>query len=298
MTLKRENFIPDEGEGGDTPPPPPPRPRYRPPVGIPEVAGPRREATMASLLLHIALIVIVLLPPIWVSRQIDAVQQRGPKGDGRAGGGGGGNNGTGGAERIRFLSVPEPGTPPMVIPDQIPPPIPPPPKEEKPPEPPKPPPPPVQEQKLTADTASKGAVQPQSIEQGVGGGAGKDGSAGSGVGSGGGTGSGVGTGKGSGVGSGTGAGNDDSEIYPPSVIALPILPLPVPKKVRPYKMVAYFEVDTLGNATLLDFNPSNDRGYNKRIREMLSEIRFRPAVMRSGRAVLDTAIVTAEAPRG
>jgi hypothetical protein len=82
------------------------------------------------------------------------------------------------------------------------------------------------------------------------------------------------------------------------VIALPILPLPVPKKVRPYKMVAYFEVDTLGNATLLDFNPSNDRGYNKRIREMLSEIRFRPAVMRSGKAVLDTAIVTAEAPRG
>ena len=42
---------------------------------------------------------------------------------------------------------------------------------------------------------------------------------------------------------------------------------------------------------------SNDGGYNKRIREMLSEIRFRPATRPDGRPVLDTAIVTAEAPR-
>jgi hypothetical protein len=81
------------------------------------------------------------------------------------------------------------------------------------------------------------------------------------------------------------------------VVALPILPLPVPNKVRPYKMTAYFEVDTLGNAKLLAFNPSNDGGYNRRVRDMLSEIRFRPAVRGNGRPVLDTAIVTAEAPR-
>jgi hypothetical protein len=107
----------------------------------------------------------------------------------------------------------------------------------------------------------------------------------------------VGTGRGSGTGSGTGAGNDDSDVFPPAVVALPILPLPVPSKVRPYKMVAYFEVDTTGTARLLAFNPSNDGGYNKRVREMLLEIRFRPAVRRDGRPVLDTAIVTAEAPR-
>lgn len=297
MTLRRETFTGDDGGDGSVPIAET-RPRYRPPVGIPEVAGHRREATLASLLLHIALIVLVLLPPIWISKQIDATQQRGPRGDGRAGGGGGGNKGTGGAERIRFFSVPEPGAPQMVVPEEIPPPVPPPPKEEKPPEPPPPPPAPVEEVKSVSDSASKGSVNPQSVEPGVGGGAGNDGSAGNGIGKGGGTGSGIGTGAGSGVGSGTGAGDGDSEIYPPTVIALPILPLPVPKKVRPYKMVAYFEVDTLGKATLLDFNPSNDRGYNKRIREMLSEIRFRPAVMRSGKAVLDTAIVTAEAPRG
>ena len=110
-------------------------------------------------------------------------------------------------------------------------------------------------------------------------------------------GSGVGTGRGSGSGSGTGAGDDDSDIYPPAVVALPILPLPVPGKVRPYKLVAYFEVDTLGHSKLLSFNPSNDGGYNKRVREMLSEIRFRPAVRGNGRPVLDTAIVTADAPR-
>jgi hypothetical protein len=60
-------------------------------------------------------------------------------------------------------------------------------------------------------------------------------------------------------------------------------------------MVAQFEVDSLGNAKLLGFNPSNDNGYNKRIREMLLEIRFRPAVTMDGRPVKAIAVVTAEA---
>ena len=85
-------------------------------------------------------------------------------------------------------------------------------------------------------------------------------------------------------------------MYPPTVTALPILPLPVPGKVRPYTMVALFDVDTLGNATLLSFSPSKDGSYNKRIREMLSEIRFRPAVRGDGRPVRDTAQITAQAP--
>ena len=110
-------------------------------------------------------------------------------------------------------------------------------------------------------------------------------------------GSGTGTGRGSGNGPGTGAGNDDSTIYPPTTVVLAILPLPIPNKVRPYKLVAYFEVDTLGNSKLLSFNPSKDNGYNRRVREMLSEIRFRPAVRGNGRPVLDTAVVTMEAPR-
>lgn len=79
------------------------------------------------------------------------------------------------------------------------------------------------------------------------------------------------------------------------MIALPILPLPIPAKVRPYKMVARFEVDSTGAARLIEFNPSRDAGYNKRIRQMLLEIRFRPAVTADGRPVAALAIVTAEA---
>jgi hypothetical protein len=84
-------------------------------------------------------------------------------------------------------------------------------------------------------------------------------------------------------------------IYPPTVVALPILPLPVPSKVRPYRMVAQFEVDSSGNARLIGFNPSKDASYNRRIREMLLEIRFRPAVRVDGRPVRALAVVTAEA---
>ena len=116
---------------------------------------------------------------------------------------------------------------------------------------------------------------------------------GSGPGSGGGIGSGVGTGRGSGNGPGTGGGDDT--IFPPTVISMQLLPLPVPSKVRPYTMVAYFEVDSTGVARLLSFNPSKDGGYNKRIREMLMEMRFRPAVRGNGVPVKDTAVVTAEA---
>jgi hypothetical protein len=181
------------------------------------------------------------------------------------------------------------------VPDPVPAPVPV--EAKKPPE--EPPKPAVPDAAAVAAAPDSGTKSDTTgVVAGSGGGSGKDGTAGSGPGSGGGVGSGVGTGKGSGVGAGTGAGNDDDEVFPPTVVALTILPIPVPNKVRPYKLVAYFEVDTLGKAKLLSFNPSSDRGYDRRIREMLSEIRFRPAVRRDGRAVMDTAVVTAEAPRG
>lgn len=298
MTLRRDTFIPTP-DGAESPEPV--RRSYRPPIGIPLRDRQRREATLASVALHALLIFLAVAPPLWLSKEINATQQQGPRGDGRAGGGGGGNRGTGGnwtRESLRFFAIPTPAPAATVVPEpievpkpEVKPPVPEPPKPEPKVEP--PPPPAAPDSAAREGTSSQAA----SVEQGKGGGSGKDGSAGSGPGSGGGVGSGVGTGRGSGTGSGTGAGNDDSDIFPPTVVALPILPLPVPSKVRPYKMVAYFEVDTLGNAKLLAFNPSNDGGYNRRVREMLSEIRFRPAVRGNGRPVLDTAIVTAEAPR-
>jgi hypothetical protein len=171
----------------------------------------------------------------------------------------------------------------------------PPPKVEPPKPEPKPivePTPPAPQPVAKTDSAATPAV---SATPGTGGGSGNDGTAGSGPVSGGGVGSGVGTGRGSGNGPGTGGG--DAVIYPPTVIALPILPLPVPSKVRPYTMSAFFEVDTLGNAKLIGFNLSKDDGYNRRVREMLMEIRFRPAVRAvDGRPVRDTAKITAIAP--
>jgi hypothetical protein len=136
-------------------------------------------------------------------------------------------------------------------------------------------------------------VDSTSAEIGAGRGSGNDGTRGNGPGRGGGEGSGIGTGRGSGTGPGTGGG--DGTIHPPTVIAIPILPLPIPNKVRPYKMVAQFEVDSTGSARLIGFTPSRDSGYNRRIREMLLEIRFRPAVTLDGRPVKAIAVVTAEA---
>jgi hypothetical protein len=80
------------------------------------------------------------------------------------------------------------------------------------------------------------------------------------------------------------------------VTNLAILPIPVPNRVRPYKLVAQFEVDERGNARLITFNPTRDSGYNRKIREMLNEVRFRAATRADGTAVKDTAYITAEAP--
>ncbi len=129
---------------------------------------------------------------------------------------------------------------------------------------------------------------------GSGGGTGTDGSGGNGPGSGGGVGSGVGTGRGSGIGPGTGGGNE--RIFPPQAINVPIMPMPVPARVRPYRMVAHFDVDERGNARLIGFNPSRDRAYNNRLREALSEVRFKPATRLDGTPVRDTAQIRFEAP--
>jgi periplasmic protein TonB len=275
----------------------PRRPPYRPPIGIPTPPEPRVQATVASALLHALVFILILAPPIFVTTQMLDIQQRGAGGPGPVGGGGGGNQGTGGQppvamqERVRYIA---PQPPPVPVeksktPDPVKPPVKPPekkleePKREV-------VPPPIEAPK--PDVTASTSVSIDSL-LGTGGGTGKDGTAGSGPGSGGGIGSGIGPGRGSGMGPGTGGG--DADIYPPTVVTLSILPLPIPAKVRPYKMTAVFEVDSLGNAKLLTFNPSKDGGYNRRIRDMLAEIRFRPAVTRDGRPVRDTAVVTAEA---
>ena len=275
--------------------PPRKRPPYRPPVGIPIREEGKATGAFISVLLHALILFLLIAPPFLVAREITA-RNEGAGGPGPAGGGGGGTRGTGGddraRERLRFIQVaPIPPAPaqPKIEPPK---PVPVVPKVE----PPKPVPTPqpvVPPPELAPAPVATASTDPSKVT-GTGGGTGNDGTAGSGPGSGGGVGSGVGTGRGSGNGPGTGGGN--GEIFPPTVIALTILPIPVPSKVRPYTLVAYFDVDTLGNATLLTFNPSKDGGYNRRIREMLGEIRFRPATRPDGRPVRDTAQISAIAP--
>jgi len=254
----------------------------RPPVGLPVREEERWKGVLTSILFH-ALIVLLLAGPMFVEQAL-VPSHEGAGGPGPAGGGGGGNRGTGGTiqERVQFVRVSPPApakTEAPVVKPVVLPPLQPPKTEPTPP---------------TPQAAPQAEAKDASLVTGVGGGSGTDGTSGNGPGSGGGVGSGIGTGRGSGTGPGTGGGT--GKIYPPTVTNLAILPIPVPSKVRPYKLVAFFEVDEKGNARLLSFNESKDNGYNKKIREMLGEVRFRPAVRADGTPVRDTTWISAEAP--
>jgi hypothetical protein len=47
-------------------------------------------------------------------------------------------------------------------------------------------------------------------------------------------------------------------------------------------------VDEKGNSKLLGFNPSRDGGYNRKLRDVLSALRFRPGTRPDGTPVRDT----------
>jgi hypothetical protein len=117
-------------------------------------------------------------------------------------------------------------------------------------------------------------------------GAGTAGTPGAGPGTGGGVGSGVGTGRGSSVGPGTGGG--PGKDYPPTLRDLFIPPLPAPERIKPYHLIAWFDVDEKGNARLIAFNQSRDGGYNRRLTEVLRSLRFRPGVKADGTPLRDT----------
>ena len=125
------------------------------------------------------------------------------------------------------------------------------------------------------------------LETGVGGGSGNDGSRGNGPGTGLGVGSGVGTGRGSGTGPGRGGGAD--AIHPPTPDFTPIPPWPVPAKLKGQSVVLLFTVDQNGRTVKLEFQPTRDGSYNRKIRETYAEARFRPAVRADGTPVVAVA---------
>jgi protein TonB len=130
----------------------------------------------------------------------------------------------------------------------------------------------------TADP--KAEVKVESPIIGTGGGTGNDGTKGNGPGTGGGVGSGVGTGRGSGVGPGTGGGVGDT--YIPTLIEMPIPPQPVPEKINGSKVIVNFDIDAQGKILGIEFTPTRDGGYNRKLNDLFKTFRFRPAVTHDG----------------
>ncbi len=196
-----------------------------------------------------AVILFLILAPIVGSSDFTHEPVVGGGGPGPAGGGGGGINGPGSREEhLEFVRVrSDPTVMPKPKPLTVPPVKPPEPKPQV--ESPVIPTPPVN----SAMTTNTGE------------GSGNSGTAGAGPGSGGGVGSGVGTGRGSSVGPGTGGG--PGKDYPPTLRDLFIPPLPAPDRIKPYHLIAWFDVD---------------------LEEVLRSLRFRPGVHADGTPMRDT----------
>ena len=262
--------------------PPHGRPAYRVPIGMPVRDEGRRASMLVSVAVH-ALIVVLLLVPLFLPDTVLARIEQGAGGDGPAGGGGGGRRGTGGGtvETLRYVRlapdpVPTPTTLPAITPPVpkvvVPPPLPvvPPVKA----------PDPVPE-KTSAAPAPQAVVA--AITPGTGGGSGNDGTTGAGPGSGGGVGAGIGTGRGSANGPGTGGGNQVN--YPPQPTQFFIPPIPQPANVRGFTMIANFDVDSTGRVLDFKFTETPNRDYNRSLASVLRAMRFRPGTRPDGTPV-------------
>jgi protein TonB len=251
---------------------------YRPPIGMP-LRGEGRWGAPFSLAVHVVLILLLITP---LFARVVAPELFPGGGLGPAGGGGGGRGGVGRwrpepitPEGLRYVRVaPEPPpvettTDPVV-------------ETPKEPAPPQPEPPAKQPEAEQAPAATP--------PPGTGEGTGNDATLGTGPGTGGGVGSGVGTGTGSGVGPGTGGGT--GRDYLPTPDFLPLPPEPRPGKVRGRAIAVTFTVNERGEIVSLDFASTGDRGYDRRFREVLRQVRFRPAVGPDGQPMAATFPIT------
>jgi hypothetical protein len=241
------------------------RTREVPATGIPGSRDRRRNGTIVSLLFHALLLLFLLQSPALHTDPNIKALELGAGGPGPVGGGGGGNRGTGGLRYIQIAPPPKP-----VVPAPLP--------VIEPPKPPEPVLPEIEMPKLAQE--AKVEVKIESPIVGLGGGTGNDGTKGNGPGSGGGIGSGLGTGNGSAVGPGTGGGN--TTIHPPTMTELFIPPLPLPSGVKGAQILAEFDVDSTGKVLSFRFSPTKDRGYNKKLDEVLRRFKFRPGTTMQG----------------
>jgi protein TonB len=259
----------DESTNGDE------RRPYRPPVGMP-LRGEGRWGAPFSLVVHVILILVLVTP---VFARVVAPELFPGGGPGPAGGGGGGTGGIGGwrpapitPEGLRYVRVaPEP--PPQETAEAQTEPVP---KEEE------TPPPPPEPEPAVEEAAPEARPQAAAPVPGSEGGTGNDGTSGTGPGTGGGTGSGVGTGTGSGDGPGTGGGEGRDHLPTPELVLIPPQP---PGRLKGTVIPVTFTLDERGEILRVDFPSTGDRGYDRRLREALNEMRFRPAVGLDGRPI-------------
>jgi protein TonB len=265
------------------------RVRRLPAATLPRAPRRGRGWTALSIVFHLALLLLLLVPPALHTGDVQEIEQ-GAGGAGPAGGGGGGLP-AGGAhhtERVRFVALaPMPKPAPVVTPPPTP--VVPPPK-------PVVPPPVTQPAKVdpvpTPPVPAPRASEPatSSASTGAAAGTGTSAAAGAGPGTGGGVGSGVDAGRGSGVGPGTGGGTQAN--FPPSPIDVFIPPLPMPNKVRGFHLVAQFDVDSAGKVLGFVFTPTPDGGYNRKLDAVFKGFKFRPGTRPDGTPIRMKAQIT------
>lgn len=233
---------------------------------------------LASVVVHLLLLALLMLPAL--HSDFDLGRAEGAGGKGPTGGGGGSSGGNETAERVQYMPLapaPSVNVPAAVTPSATPPVAPPIIQPVT---------PPVSPVKPSAVDPQPTTSQPKAgVSNGAGAGSGV-GSGGAGPGSGGGVGSGEGTGRGTASGPGTGGGN--AKNFPPTPKQFFLPPLPAPKKVHGFHLIAWFDVDSLGKSALLRFTPTPDGEYNKRLRETLLALKFRPATRPDGTPLRDT----------
>lgn len=240
---------------------------YRPPPAL-LLPAPRRDAVglAASLLLHAALVLVVVLAGMVARR--DAARIAGAGGAGPVGGGGGGG-GNGG--RVSYIALPP------IADDQWATPAPTPQVMEKPEE-------PATEHPAEPEpevARAPAGARSDSTAAGAGPGAG----AGTGPGSGGGTGGGAGggVGPGAGIASGPGTGGDSTDILPPQLRNwVPPTEKP-PKDLRGRTVRVTFWITAEGRVEKFATDPEiRDRDYLEKFTEIVMKTRFRPAHTRAG----------------
>jgi len=235
-----------------------------PPSGAGPVIGrgmprsrPSRSSAAVALLVHLGLgLLLIRLAP---TRNLSYEPPAGPPGpDDRSGGGGGGGRGI----EIRFVALAPPPPAPMPVPIV-------------------PPPPPVQPTVTETPTPVPAPVDsmPSKPSTGTASGSGSGAGTGTGTGSGTGSGSGSGSGKGSGNGSGEGPGSGEGgKARPPEPRQLILPPPDVPKPLRGVTMSVTFMVGPEGRVDDVRFSPEpDDRGFARKLEEVMRNYRFRPA---------------------